>query len=287
MRHEVNELKRKGKSESRTLTEWAFAVSVIVFIVSAGVIGAHYSGVITDLEARQVPDTAFVFTTAVIAEARDREGNLVQRVEKWGDLPTTNWGYFFASQFGSINAENLLSEFNATVGTDITGTDRDISLKTTYQADILLASARVGWGTGDTAPDISQYELVTKTDWDTVDGVDFFVNSTHMWIRIKMTSELDSATTVYEVALYTGVHVIGYGSSGNQMRKFNDGDVDNVYGTTLQMQFSDLSGEQWQTNTVGDSLGRYMLFRDVLGTPLSVSADEALTVIYYLYFEYA
>ena len=274
------------RQSTRSITDWALIVVVSILAVSAISIGAYYQNTVMELKDRQVPDSAFVMTCAVIAEAHDRDGNLVDKVEKWGDLPTKNWGYLFAAElFASQRTTSRLSEFNNTVMKDTTGTLRDIDKNDPRQADIVVTYPRIGWGTGATAATIDDYELTTKDDWDTVDGVVYYVNSTHMWVRLKMTHEFTTAIGVTEIGLYLNAHEIGYGTGSDGA--YDLWGHDGAYAGDMYMSWVDYSGEGWNSITVGDSLGRYLCFRDVLPSTLNVAADTAMTVTYWLYFQYA
>ena len=274
---------------SKQYANKAFLLTAVILLSTIAAVNLHYQSEIRELEANQKPETAFLFTTAIVAETHDGDGNLVQRVEKFGDLPTTNWGYLFsAALFSSQNTVSRLSVLNNSVMKDTTGVIRDIDKNSAGQSDIMVGHPRIGWGSGTTAANISQYELVTKDGWDTPDQLMYFHNTTHMWVRMKMTYEFSTAKTINEVALYLSAQELGYGTtSSNYLGNFGNGSPDDAYGDIVYINFHDAPGEGYITVKAGDAFGRFMVFRDVLGSTLSVAANEAMTITYFLYIQYA
>ena len=269
-----------------------FAALVCMAIVMGAEI-QHSLVEIEDIKSRMPPDGYFQFTTAVEVAHVDDEGNIVDSVLKVGDLPTENFGYVFALMFSSPgDAVNLLSVNNDTVMKDVTGTQRTISALPTFgvaQQDFVDVSyTRIGWGSGSTAANFSQWELVTKDSWDTVDQFMFFKNTTHMWMKLQMSHEVSTATTVNEVALYSGVYEVSYSTTQTAGYVKDWGGVDGVYGTAMTFSGYHTSTSDYDVAwRIGTSYGQYMLFRDVLGSTVNVPANEAMTITYWIYLKYA
>ncbi len=264
---------------------------LLLTLLLVGVEVQLYQDRIRDLQGRVLPDGAFLFTTAVEVAHIDGDGNVVDSVLKVGDLPTENFGYVLGLMFGSNNELTELATFNNSVLKDTTGTLRSMNAlpSTTSQNDLIDVSyARIGWGTGTTAANTSQYELAAKADWDIVDQVIYFENSTHMWAKIQMTHEVTSAVTITEVGLYTGVYVLTYSTSSSDMYVDTLSTMDGVYGTDITAKmYSNSQTDHDGSARIGQSYGQYLLFRDVLGSSVTVPANEAVTITYWIYLEYA
>ncbi len=274
---EVNELKL-DRTE-KILVTW-----ILVVLLVGVAVGIRSNDRIAALREEVPPDTAFVMLTVVEAARIDRDGNVVEKVVKSGDLPTSNWGYFFAMLFDSQNTISRLDEFNDTVLTDIGGTSRDVGIGPTWQGETGVTYPRIGWGSGSVAATINDYELNTKDDWDTVDQVVYYSNSTHMWLKVLMTHEFTGASTIREVALYLNGFSLGFGTStwqGETARGFEGDYGDIIYETVYHTEAGGY------TITIGELLGQYMVFRDVLPSQLDVPADESVTITYWIYIRYA
>ena len=258
------------------------AILILMVLGATGIL--HFNTRVSTLEEELPPDTAFVMLTTVEAAHYDRDGNLVQRVVKVGDLPTVNFGYLFAAQFASKNAVSLLAEYNETVMKDVTGTLRSINMNPTYQSEVGVFYPRIGWGSGSTAATVDDFELDTKDDWDRVDQAGYFSNSTHMWVKILMTHEFTTAKSINEVALYVNAFEIG--DDGAAEHGKTSSGWDGIYGDIIyQTSWHIETG--WRTYYPGDLYGRYMIFRDVLPSQLDVPANDSMTITYWIYIKYA
>ncbi len=264
---------------------------VLIFLVGLAYEATYYNGIVGGLRENTIPDGAFLFTTAVEVAYIDGDGNVVEKVLKVGDLPTKNFGMALGFMFASNSQLNYLSDHNDTVMKDTSGTERSIAAfpaaGTSQQDFVGITYARVGWGNGTTAATVNDYELNDKDDWDTVDQVIYFENSTHMWAKIQMTHEFTTGFTIKEVGLYAAFYEMSYSASSSSYYMKDLGSLDTAYDTNLNAQVYDASSSEGTlTANVGMVYGQYLLFRDVLGSPVTVPDNEAATITYWIYLQY-
>lgn len=264
---------------------------VLILVVVIAFEVNHFEGIVRDLQGNTVPDGSFLFTTSVEVAYIDADGNVVDSYLKVGDLPTKNFGYAMALMFGSYQGMSILSTYNNTWMKDVTGIQRSLNVFPTpgvAQHDYISTTyARIGWGSGTTAATVDDFELDTKDTWDTIDQVTYYENTTHMWTKMQMTHEFTTGVTINEVGLYVMIYEMSYQATSSEYRikDMESWDVD--YDDDLQVTLYDASTQEGTFNAyLGNSYGQYLLFRDVLGSSVTVPDNEAVTITYWIYLQY-